>query len=65
MNNETKYQFQKRIKELEQDASKLRHELYIYRTCVIEIYDGVCDVMRKNQSISMAWILERAKRCFK
>jgi len=63
MNHETKYQYQKRIKELEDENRKLEVKLYDYRTSVLEIFDGCLDV--KEEAISKNWVLKRLKRCFK
>lgn len=57
MNKETRYSYQKRIKELEAEVRRLR----LYRDLAIEVYDGVLEVWGDGKQISMGWILKKFK----
>lgn len=64
MKETTRYQYEKRIKALTQEKNELSDKLYIYKTCVHEIYDGIVTIKDGN-SISISWILGRIKRCLR
>lgn len=65
MKRETKYQYEKRIKELQSKVDELNEKIYCYKTSALEIYDGVINAVSKNETINRSYILERLKRCFK
>ena len=65
MNQTTRYNYEKRIKELQHENARLSDERYIYKAAVTEIYDGVLSCVKSNTSICKGWILERTKKCFK
>lgn len=66
MNSETKYAFQKRIRELEIQNSKLSDNLYSYRTTLLEIYDEVAKNAHDKAALNFSYILQRIRlRCFK
>lgn len=64
MKAETKYAYEKRIKELESQLRIANSKLFNYRSSAMEIFDGVCEVISKKENISMPWVLQRLKRCF-
>ena len=66
MKTETKYAYQKRIKELEVQNKKLSSALYDYRSSCMEIYDGCVEITSKlGNNINISWLLARLRRNFK
>lgn len=66
MKKETKYRYEKRIKELESENLRLLDHLYDYRTACSEIYDGIVQALTKGHtSTSIPWILLRLKRIWR
>ena len=65
MTTETKYSYQKKIKELEDELRKTTNDRYAYQLSVMEIFDGIVDVVSKGQSINTGWVLAKLKRCLK
>jgi len=65
MKPETKYSYQKRIKELEDRIRILENRNYLYHATAMEIFDGVLEVMKSGSSLSNSWVLGRFKKCFR
>ncbi len=65
MNDETKYSYQKKIRELEIWSRDLERQLNDYRVTCLEIFDAITDNFGSNKGTSEAWILKRMRRCFK
>lgn len=61
----SKHYYQKRIKELEDQNSQLRDDLYEFRTACSEIYDGLVEVLKAGKGISISWLLGRLKRTWR
>lgn len=66
MKTQSKYSYQKRIKDLEEESLRLRSNLEDYRSTVLFIYDGLVDVVNgNNTSIKVSWLMQRIRRCLK
>ncbi len=66
MKTETKYNFQKRIKQLEIENLRLENDLYEYRQSVSSVFDGLVEVLGKGSTVAgINWILQRMKRLLK
>lgn len=66
MKTETKYAYQKRIKELETENSRLRDALYEYKTACSDIYNGCVESLgNKSFTINISWVMERMKRVWR
>lgn len=65
MISQTKYSYQKRIKDLESQLASAKNDLYQFRTACLEIYDGLILVLKDNKNISIPWILEKFKRAWR
>lgn len=63
LSDETKYSYQKRIKELEEKNDELSDKLYNYRTTALEIYDAVAENAGSGDGISKKWILQKFRKC--
>lgn len=63
MKTETKYHYEKRIKELKTELAEANDKIYSYRTSAMEIFDGLAEV--SGDSVSKNWLLKRLRRCFK
>lgn len=61
MNQETRYQYEKRIKELQTECDDLRR----YRTLALDIFNAVTDQIIKNEGIHTGWIVKQYKIVFK
>lgn len=63
----TRYSYEKRIKELEQELGRTRDRLFFYRESVHEIYSGITQMLEKGDcsAINMGWVLNKMKRCLK
>lgn len=61
MREKTRYQYERRIKELERQVENLRP----YRLLSTEIYLTLCDLYGQNKQVSMAWLLKQYKVVFK
>lgn len=55
MTEQSRYRYEKRIAELEAEVRKLRP----YKSELINIYDGVAQVVTEGNTISQGWILKR------
>lgn len=66
MDTETRWSYQKKIRELERENSKLKDDLYQFRTASSEIYDGVMQVIEQRAlDIPCLWVLKRLKRAWR
>lgn len=65
LSEETKHNYQKRIKDLEVSNRELCDKLYAYKTSMIEIFDGISEVVSENKNVNTGWILKRLRRCFR
>ena len=66
MNGETRYRYEKRIRELEAKKAELEDKLYLYRTTVLDIYEGCVELVQKGStSLSVGWVLGRIRRCLR
>lgn len=66
MKTHTKYFYQKRIKQLEEENTRLHNEIYEYRTACSEIYAEAIEVLKQEKTGLAIWyLLGRLKRCWK
>lgn len=61
MGNETKYKYQKRIKELEERVSNL----LVYRAICEDVHNAIMGLWQENKTVSIAWITRQFKRAWK
>lgn len=61
MNEQTRYRYEKRIKELEKENWNLK----LYKIICSEIYGGILEVWNDNKSISHSWIIKKFERVWK
>lgn len=61
MSNETRYKYQKKIRELEREAWALRE----YKTMSIEIFRACCDHASSGKNIDPGWIARQFTRVMK
>jgi len=61
MDQETRYQYQKRIRELERENARLRD----YRDLAMSIYDSILEVMGEGKTLNQVWILKQYRRVMK
>lgn len=61
MREQTKYNYEKRIKNLERENEVLRD----YKRVLTNIYDGVKDCVKGGTNISLAWILYQVRDLLK
>lgn len=61
MNNETKYRYQKRIKELEEENARLSD----YRYICMNIFDACQEAGDSANGISKKWLLSQFRKLFK
>lgn len=61
MNKISKYNYQKRIKELEEESSRLR----VYERVGKNIYDALVEMIIEDKKISQGWILKQFREVFK
>lgn len=65
MENETRYSYQKKIKELEELNDRLSNQKYEFKQACSEIYEAIADLASKNSTaIDTGWILKRLRRCW-
>lgn len=66
MNSETRYRYEKRIRELESKVNRLESDVHQFRSACSEIYDGMVEVLGKDgKSLNPAWILQILKRAWR
>ncbi len=58
MTNQTRYRYEKRIKELEDRLEKIAP----YRQLALDIHIATVDAVRDEKQISEAWILSQFRR---
>lgn len=61
----TRYAYEKRIRELEQENCKLSNDLYSYRQTVLEIFEGITSMENLGNGLKVTWVLQRLRRCLK
>lgn len=63
MKAETRYAYQKRIKELEDRNTELEDKIYEFQTACSEIYNGCIEVLNSDKlGLKISFVLERLKR---
>jgi hypothetical protein len=65
MKAETKYAYQKRIKELELENCELQFCLTLYKDICSQIHTVTLDCIRDGKSISMAWMLRQFRQIWR
>ena len=62
MNQETRYSYEKKIKELQEEIRRLSP----YRETCLSIFDGCKDVVDgKGSALNVVWVMERLRWLFK
>lgn len=61
MKQPSRYAYEKRIKELEDQVSNLR----AYKDVAIQIFNTVTDQIQEGKGISTAWIVKQYRSVFK
>lgn len=62
----TRYAYEKRIKQLEQELSEAHFHRGSYKAAIQMIFDGVIEVVTKGSThIDIAWILKQIKPLLK
>lgn len=65
MTQATRYQYEKRIKELEDRARKAESQLYDYKTICANIHNAICELGAEGKSVCRFWILRQFKGLWK
>lgn len=65
MTLETKYSYEKKIKQLNDDLYVANEKLTSYRLAILNIYDGIVDVVSNGKQINTGWVLAKIKGCLK
>jgi len=61
VNQETRWRYQKRIKELEEEARTLRP----YKNLCIEIFDAMTENHMNNKGTNEHWLVRKFRQVFK
>lgn len=61
MNQETRWRYQKRIKDLEAEVATLRP----YRNLCVELFDAMTENHMKNQGTNEHWLIRKFRQVFK
>lgn len=64
MKQSTKYQYEKRIKELQDRLDEKESALYEYKQLCLTIFNDVTGMVKDNKQISQGYLLSLFKRLF-
>lgn len=62
---ETRFSYEKSIRELTAERNKLREDLFCYRTAAMAIFDGLTGLKEPISGVSVVWVLSKLRGCFK
>lgn len=65
MKQTTKYNYEKRIKELQEELRKANDDLYEYKQLALSIHADLTQMVRESKQISQGYILSLYKRVFR
>lgn len=63
MKEASRHNYEKRIRELNQELNDAANKLYEYRTAIHCIYDGLTEI--DGNGVSKNWIMKCIKRCLR
>lgn len=61
MKEKTRYQYEKRIRELERQNDTMR----FYRSVALNIYNNICDHVESNTNLNTHWLLRQFREVMK
>lgn len=64
MKSNTKYRYEKRIKELELELQETDNKLFEYKAVAREIFDTTVQLITSGEAINKGWIISKYKRLF-
>jgi uncharacterized membrane-anchored protein YhcB (DUF1043 family) len=64
MKQSTKYQYEKRIKELQEELNTTKAHLYNYKELTREIFNVLTEMVQTSKQVNQGWLLAKFKRVF-
>lgn len=65
MKQSTKYQYEKRIKELQAELQQKENSLYEYKQLSLEIFNAVTQMIQDGKQVNQGWLITKFRRVFR
>ena len=64
MDKNTKYRYEKRISELQEELKNIEHALFEYKQLSLDIFNVITDMVQNDKQINQGWLIKKFKRLF-
>jgi hypothetical protein len=65
MNKETRYSYEKKIRQIKDENNDLTFKLNLYKNVCADICSACEDLIGENKPINMGWIINQFRRLWK
>lgn len=65
MHKDTKYQYEKRIKSLQEELARANDDLVQYKNLAYDVFNVVTEMVQNDKNINQGWLLNKFKRLFR
>lgn len=64
MDKNTKYRYEKRISELQNELKDKEAALYEYKQLSLDVFDTIAGMIQDGKQINQGWLIKKFKRLF-